>query len=50
MVFCNTNEWDAEHGFLRTDDTRARSFVTVAVGLHRQAVDPSIQPEIQVNK
>ena len=40
MVFCNTNECDADHGFLRTDDNRPRSLVTIAV--HRRAVDPSI--------
>ena len=40
MVFCNTNECDANQGFLRNDDNRARSLVTLAV--HRRAVDPSI--------
>ena len=40
MVFCKTNECDAVRGFLRTDDNRARSLVTIAV--QRRAVDPSI--------
>ena len=40
MVFCNTNEYDADQGFLRADDNRVRSLVTIAV--QRHAVDPSI--------
>ena len=37
MVFCNTNECDADRGYLRTDDNRVCSLVTIAV--QRQAVD-----------
>ena len=40
MVFCNTNEGDADRGFLRTDDNRARSLVTIA--MQRRAVDSPI--------
>ena len=45
MVFCNTNECEADRGFLPTDDNRARSLVTIAV--QRRAVDPSIGKAVQ---
>ena len=40
-MFCYTNECDADKGFLRTDDNRARSLVTIAV--QRCDVGPSIK-------
>ena len=40
MVFCDTMNATPIKVFLRTDDNRARSLVTIAV--RRRAVDPSI--------
>ena len=39
-MFCNTNECDADQGFLPADSNRASSLITIAV--QRQAVDSSI--------